>query len=177
MDQDGSIESYVHAVSTGLCTASESERQKIENDLTTHLRAQAAAADGNAELALIKLGPATRLAERYRDYIELQRASRSYSPLVTMRAALKSGSLGVLGFLLALLGYWLSGTLLVFGLLAAGWDIVYRSLNKGDSITTPISGVANLFVVGCAILILTILLLRMLLRELVRSRLPIKPTV
>jgi hypothetical protein len=71
------------------------------------------------ETVLARLGPASELAAQYRDGLLIRRASRSFSPLLLLRATLRlatRGLSGILVFFMAVFGYVIGANLVLTAL-------------------------------------------------------------
>ena len=85
-----------------------------------HIRERIADPQASLEAILAGLGPAAELAQQYRTGILVQRARRSISPLVILRAALRWATTGIEGFMvfvIAVVGYATGGAFLLLALL------------------------------------------------------------
>ena len=120
MTQDMQIESYLTALRYNLGPLTIAEREEIVLEIGAHIRDSAEESGAGIESVLARLGPAEKLAAQYRDGLLIRKASRSFSPLVLLRATLRLATKGVFGifvFCCAILGY-SSGVVLVFAALA-----------------------------------------------------------
>ena len=114
------IESYLTTLRLHLGPLTIAEREEIVREIGAHVRDSAEESGASIETVLARLGPAAELAAQYRDGLLISQASRSHSPLVLLRAALRlatRGVAGVLVFFLGLCGYSLGGGLVLTALL------------------------------------------------------------
>jgi hypothetical protein len=122
------------------------------------------------ELVLVRLGPPEILASRYQNARIIEKASQSLWPPMLLRAILRAGAVGILVFLGAMVGYWLGGSMMVFGILALLWSFVGPSpasaTPMGSSLVTGLEPI----VLGCLIVLGTTFVLRALLRALQRGK-------
>jgi hypothetical protein len=105
------MDDYLARMRAALTGMTLDEREDIVAEIRMHIRERSEEDAGAVPEILAALGPAERLAEQYRTGMLLQRAQRSVSPVVILRASLRWAKTGVQGttvFLAALLGY-LSG--------------------------------------------------------------------
>lgn len=96
------------------------DKEEILREIEAHIRDSAEQDDGNVAFVLSRLGEPEALADQYRDFTLLQKASRSISPLVLLRAAIRVATKGVLGaFVLVcgVLGYAFGTGLVLIGLI------------------------------------------------------------
>jgi hypothetical protein len=120
MTQEMQIESYLTALRYNLGPLTIAEREEIVLEIGAHIRDSAEESGASIESVLARLGPAEKLAAQYRDGLLIRKASRSFSPLVLLRATLRLATKGVFGifvFCCAILGY-SSGVVLVSAALA-----------------------------------------------------------
>jgi hypothetical protein len=118
MTNESQVNDYLARLRAALTGMTVSEREDIVEEIHMHIRERAADPQISLDAVLAGLGPANELAQQYRTGLLVQRASRSISPLVILRAALRWATTGVAGFvafMIAVVGY---GTGIVFLLLA-----------------------------------------------------------
>ncbi|MGA2352225.1 MAG: hypothetical protein ABSF70_17450 [Terracidiphilus sp.] len=105
MTTETQIESYLKALRTHLGPLTIAEREEIVREIGAHIRDSAEEPDVSVDSVLARLGPAEKLAAQYRDGLLISRASRSFSPLVLLRATLRLATQGVFGILVLFLGF------------------------------------------------------------------------
>lgn len=173
MSTDAQIESYLKTVSAQLGAVNIAEREKIAAEITAHIHASINEKGESVETVLRRLGPAEQLGERYREILEICKASRSYSPMVLLMTSFRRGILGIIAALIGLAGYWLGGILLVFGTLALGWAALHAGPHKPVPIGTSFINIFETLGSGCVLLVLSTVLLQGTLRLLRRRESPI----
>lgn len=108
------IESYLTVLRLHLGPLTIAEREEIVREIEAHVRDSAEESGAAVEAILVRLGPAEELAAQYRDGLLISKASRSFSPLVLLRAALRlatKGASGILVFFCGIFGYSIGGGL------------------------------------------------------------------
>jgi uncharacterized membrane protein len=108
MTAETQIENYLTALRLRLGPLTIGEREEIVREITAHIRDSAEESGSSVESVLARLGPAEALAAQYRDGQLIRRASRSFSPLVLLRGAMRLATKGVSGvfvFFCAVFGY------------------------------------------------------------------------
>src|ERR1035438_5355198 len=102
------MESYLATLRLHLAPLTLGEREEILREITAHVRDSAEQSGASVETVLARLGPAETLAKEYRDGLLISGASRSFSPIVLLRATLRLATKsvsGILVFFLSILGY------------------------------------------------------------------------
>jgi len=120
MTSDAQINDFLSGLGKSLSGMTISEREDIVEEIRMHVRERLGESQANVESILAGLGPADELAEQYRTGLLVQRAQKSISPLVILRAALRWATTGVEGFLVfcvALVGYVTDGSFLLLALM------------------------------------------------------------
>jgi uncharacterized membrane protein len=120
MTAETQIDSYLTALRTHLGPLTISEREEIVREINAHIRDSAEEPGASVESVLARLGPAEELAAQYREGFLIRQASRSNSPIVLLRGALRLATKGVFGtliFFLGLFGYMMGGGLFLTGIL------------------------------------------------------------
>ncbi|MGA7831892.1 MAG: DUF1700 domain-containing protein [Terracidiphilus sp.] len=110
------IESYLTALRLHLGSLTIVEREEIVREINAHIRDSAEQSGSSVEAVLARLGPADELAKQYRDGYLIRKSSRSISPLVLLRGALRLATKSVFGifvFACGLFGYSSGAGLLV----------------------------------------------------------------
>jgi uncharacterized membrane protein len=113
------IENYLTALRLHLGPLTIAEREEIVQEINAHIRDSAEQSGASVETILARLGSAEELAAQYRDGLLIRRASRSNSPLLLMRGALRLATKGVFGIVvisMAVFGYAMGGGLVLSGL-------------------------------------------------------------
>ena len=108
MTAETQIDSYLTALRLHLGPLTIAEREEIVREINAHIRDSAEESGATVETVLARLGPVEELAEQYRDGLLIRKASRSISPIVLLRAALRMTTKGVFGifvFTCGLFGY------------------------------------------------------------------------
>jgi hypothetical protein len=108
MSNDPQVDDYLVRLRKALSGMSLAEREDIVQEICMHIRERAEDGGASTEEILIGLGPAGELAEQYRTGLLVQKARRSISPLLILRAAMRWALTGVEGtavFLIAVFGY------------------------------------------------------------------------
>ena len=114
------IDAYLARFESHLRTTSRRDKEEILREIEAHIRDAAERDDGNVASILSRLGEPEALANQYRDVALLQKASRSLSPLVLLRAAVRLATKGVFGaFVLfcGVVGYAFGAGLVLVGLI------------------------------------------------------------
>ncbi len=114
------IDSYLAALRLHLGPLTIAEREEIVREIAAHVRDSAEESGASLDAVLARLGPAEELAAQYRDGLLIRQASRSISPLVLLRAALRlatKGIFGILVFFVAIFGYAMGGGMVATALL------------------------------------------------------------
>jgi hypothetical protein len=164
MNRDPQIEQYLASVRAHLGSATASEEEDVICEVSARIE-EFAGTGASAESVLEKLGPAKQIAHQYRDAGLIAKASRSYSPILLLRASLMNGIPGVLAFLIGLAGYCFAGYVLVFGGLVLLWNAVHYTPNAPVAIGSSILQSLLTVAAGVAALVLTTFILRTLLRR------------
>jgi uncharacterized membrane protein len=173
MTAETQIESYMNAVKSRLGSLTGGEREEIAGEIAARIRAAADEPGSDVESVLARLGPPERLAVQYRDARLIAKASESYLPPVLMHALARSGILGVLVFIIGIIGYWVGGGLLVFGLLAFLWSLIQPNALSSGPTGSATMEILRLAGGGCLILLFTTFVLRAALRFLRRPQSPL----
>jgi uncharacterized membrane protein len=119
MTTEMQIDSYLTALRLHLGPLTIAEREEIVREISAHVRDSAEESGGSIEAILARLGPAEELAGQYRAGLLISRASRSFSPLVLLRATFRlatKGFFGVLVFFLGVFGYLMGGGMVLVAL-------------------------------------------------------------
>jgi hypothetical protein len=161
MSADAQLEQYVNDVTSQLAFATRLEREEIASKIQTQICERADRRGESVESVLARVESPEKVAEQYRDILT---ASRSYSPLVLLKASFRRGVPGVLAALIGVAGYWLGGFLLVFGTLALIWAATHAGAHKPVPIGSTVGGILKIFASGCFFMVFTTLLLRATLR-------------
>jgi uncharacterized membrane protein len=151
MTAEAQIERYMDAVKARLSNVTSGERAEIVDEISARIHDSLRKLGASVESVLAKMGPPEKLAVKYRDARLLARASESYMPPVLMHALARSGFLGVLAFMVGLVGYWLSGGLIAFGAVLVILSQVHPLTANGSAA----AAVLRMIGVGVLILVLT----------------------
>jgi hypothetical protein len=170
MNRDPETEQYLAQVRAHLGSASAGEEEEVISEVAARIENLAARTGAAAKAVLVQMGPAEVLARRIRDAQLITRASRSNSPILLLHASLRNGFVGMLAFLVGLAGYWLGGSVFVFGALALLWSAVHYKPNAPAAIGSSMLVTFSTVAAGAAALVLTTFLLRTLLRGSRRAR-------
>jgi uncharacterized membrane protein len=120
MTNEMQIENYLTVLRLHLGPLTIAEREEIVREIDAHVRDSAEESGASVESVLARLGPAEELAAQYRDGLLIRQASRSFSPLVLLRATLRlatKGAFGILVFLLGFIGYVIGANLVLTALI------------------------------------------------------------
>ena len=120
MTLETQVNDYLAQLRAALNGMTVSEREDIVEEIHMHIRERIADQAINLNAVLARLGPAQDLAQQYRTGLLVQRAQRSISPLVILRAALRWATTGVVGFMvfvIAIVGYSTGACLLLLALI------------------------------------------------------------
>jgi uncharacterized membrane protein len=118
MNAETQMDSYLNALRLNLGPLTLAEREEIVREIGAHVRDSAE--ESGTEAVLARLGSPEALAAQYRDGLLITQASRSLSPLVLLRGAMRlatHGASGVVVFFLAVFGYAVGGGLVLTALL------------------------------------------------------------
>jgi uncharacterized membrane protein len=108
MTTEKQMDSYLATLRQHLAPLTLGEREEILREIAAHVRDSAEQSGATVEAVLARLGPAEELAGEYRDGLLISRASRSFSPIVLLRATLRLATKSVSGivvFVLSVFGY------------------------------------------------------------------------
>jgi uncharacterized membrane protein len=108
MNTNNVMEGYLATLRMRLAPLTLSEREEIVMEIAAHVRDSAEQNGATVESVLARLGPAEALAEQYRDGHLIRQASRSFSPIVLLRASMRLATKsvsGILVFVLSVFGY------------------------------------------------------------------------
>ncbi|MGA9564945.1 MAG: hypothetical protein WBS19_05415 [Candidatus Korobacteraceae bacterium] len=108
MTPESQANDYLVRLRAALTGMTVSEREDIVEEIGMHIRERSSDPQCSLDTVLAGLGPAEELAQQYRTGLLVQRAQKSRSPFVILRAALRWATTGVEGFIVfvsALVGY------------------------------------------------------------------------
>jgi uncharacterized membrane protein len=114
------IDTYLSSLRIHLGPMTLSERDEIVREISAHIRDSAEESGVSVEAILARLGSAEELAAQYRDGILIRQASRSISPVLLLRGALRLATKGISGMVVlfvGMVGYLIGGGCVVTGLL------------------------------------------------------------
>ena len=112
MTQTMEFETYMSSLRSHLGPMTLGQREEILREIGAHIRDSIEQGGSSLEAVITRLGPAEELAAQYRDGLLIRRASRSISPLLLLRAALRLATKGISGivvFFAAIIGYCIGG--------------------------------------------------------------------
>lgn len=112
MITDRQMESYLTSLRAHLGPMTLSEREEILREIEAHIRDAQEERHWSLEEVLTRLGKPEELAAQYRDGMLIRRASRSYSPVLLLRGALRlatRGLSGIIVFFAGVIGYAIGG--------------------------------------------------------------------
>lgn len=142
-------ERYLAALRAQLGPVTVGEREEILREIGAHIRDSAEEPGSSVEAVLERLGTPEALAAEYRDSLLIRQASRSFSPLLQLRGALRLATkrfFGVVVFFCALFGYLIGGGLLLSGLLkpllpgnTGVWMIGSHVVDSGTLFPVPVA--------------------------------------
>lgn len=113
------VDAYLDELRAHLGPMTLGEREEIIREIGAHIRDSAEEHGTNAAEVLARLGPADALAAEYQSGLLIRRASRSISPVLLLRGALRLATKGVSGivvFFVGLFGYAMGGGLVLTAL-------------------------------------------------------------
>jgi uncharacterized membrane protein len=116
MTETMQFDTYLSSLRSHLGPLTLNEREEILREISAHIRDSVEQNGAGMETVLARLGSAEDLAAQYRDGFLIRRASRSISPLLLLRAALRlatKGASGIVVFFAAVLGYAFGGGLIL----------------------------------------------------------------
>ena len=109
---DSQIDRYLAALRSSLGPVTLAEREEILREIGAHIRDAVEAPGVTVDSVLERLGPPERIAAEYRNGVLIREASRSFSPVVLLRGALRLATQGFFGTLICCsccFGYALGG--------------------------------------------------------------------
>ena len=147
MTQTMELDTYMSSLRSHLGPITLGEREEILREIGAHIRDSIEQSGSSLEATLARLGPAEELAAQYRDGLLIRRASRSISPLLLLRAALRLATKGVSGivvFFAAILGYAIGGGFVlsafakcIFPAHTGAWVREGKLVMSGTTLFTP----------------------------------------
>ncbi len=165
MITDPQIEAYIRTVRAHLGSSTASEEEEVVRAINSRVQELAEEPGVSPQAVLEQLGPAKKLAHHYRDALLITKAGKSKSPTLLLRASARNGLPGILAFVLSLAGYWVGGIFMVYGILALVWSIIYFVPGAKAAIGLSVLQCIATVVAGAALIVLTTILLRALLRS------------
>lgn len=165
MSLDPKIETYLGDIRARLGGATASEEEEVVHQISERILTLSAVPGSTVDSAIEGMGPAAIVARRFRDANLIARAAKSHSPVLLLQASLRNGFKGVLAFAVGLAGYWLGGCIAVFGVLVFGWSVLLYTPDAKAAIGSSILEAALVTAAGLAVVVLTTLMLRILLRR------------
>lgn len=119
MNLEAQIDEYLASLRSHLGPMTIGEREEIVREIGAHIRDSAEETGASVADVLARLGPAEALAAQYQEGLLIRRASRSVSPLLLLRGALRlatKGASGIVVFFVGLFGYAIGGGLVLTAL-------------------------------------------------------------
>jgi uncharacterized membrane protein len=187
MTPETQVNNYLVRLRAALTGMTVSEREDIVEEIRMHIRERLSDPQCSLERVLAGLGAPEALAQQYRTGLLVQRAQKSRSPFVILRAALRWAATGVEGFVvfvIALIGYAAGVGFLLFALMKpffpantglwVGPDQFAFNFRMGATMTNPASPVHEVLgwwlipvclVIGSLSLLLTTKLIQFLFRH------------
>ena len=187
MTPETKVNDYLARLRSELTGMTVSEREDIVEEIRMHIRERSNDPQSSLDAVLVGLGPADELAQQYRTGLLVQKAQKSTSPLLILRAALRWATTGVEGFMvfvIALTGYATGVAFLLLAIMKplfpvntglwVGPDEFNFSFRMGATMTNPASPVHEVLgwwlipvclVAGSLSLVLTTKLLQFLFRR------------
>jgi uncharacterized membrane protein len=120
MTEQQQIDQYLSVFRSNLCSVTLSEREEIIREIGAHIRDSVEERTSDIVSVLARLGAPEELAVQYRDGMLIRHASRSFSPLLLLRAALRlatKGAFGILVLFCGIFGYAFGGGIILTGLI------------------------------------------------------------
>ena len=120
MTKELTVDAYLADLRAHLGPMTIAEREEIVREIAAHIRDSAEMQGGSPDGVLARLGPAEELARQYRDGMLIRRASRSVSPILLLRGALRLATKGISGifvFFVGMFGYVIGGGLVLEAIL------------------------------------------------------------
>lgn len=114
------IDSYLAALRSQLGPMTLNDREEIVREISAHIRDSAEQTGASVEAILARLGSPADLAAQYRDGLLIRTASRSISPWMLMRGALRLATKGVAGvfvFFVGMFGYAMGAGMALSGMI------------------------------------------------------------
>ena len=108
MTEQQQIDHYLSVFRSNLRSITQNEREEIIREMNAHIMDSVEEGTTDTASVLEKLGAPEELAMQYRDGMLIRHASRTYSPLLLLRAALRlatKGAFGVLVLFSGIFGY------------------------------------------------------------------------
>jgi uncharacterized membrane protein len=177
------IDEYLSSLRAHLGPITLSEREEIVREISAHIRDSSEQEGASVADVLARLGPAEALAAQYRDGLLIRRASRSISPILLMRGAMRLATKGVFGvivFFAGLFGYGIGGGCVLSALMktifpahTGMWFRNGRLISSGTLFPPPPPGAHEVLgwayipiflTAGSVLLLLTSILIRASLR-------------
>lgn len=116
MNSEQQIDIYLSLLSVSLGSISATQREEILREISAHIRDCSEESGVSTREILTRLGLPQNLAASYLDGAFIQQASRSFSPVLLLRATLRLGTKGAFGILVGVcgfVGYVMGGSLLL----------------------------------------------------------------
>jgi uncharacterized membrane protein len=120
MTSQQQVGDYLSRFESHLRTPSRAAKEDILCEIAAHIRDSTEQHDGNVASVLMRLGEPETLAKQYSDSVLIQSASRSVSPLLLLKAALRlatKGFFGVVVLACGVVGYLIGAGFVLVGLI------------------------------------------------------------
>ena len=104
MTEQQQIDQYLSVFRSNLHSVTLSEREEIIREIGAHIRDSVEERTTDVASVLASLGAPEELAMQYRDGMLIRHASRSFSPLLLLRAALRLATKGAFGIFVLFCG-------------------------------------------------------------------------
>jgi uncharacterized membrane protein len=104
MTEQQQIDQYLSVFRSNLRSVTQSERKEIIREMRAHIRDSVEERSTDIASVLARLGAPEELAMQYQDGMLIRHASRTYSPLLLLRAALRLATKGAFGILVLFCG-------------------------------------------------------------------------
>lgn len=114
------MEAYLSLLRAHLGPMTLNQREEILREIEAHIRDAQEEPGATLDNVLLRLGTPEELAAQYRDGMLIRNASRSYSPVVLLRGALRLATRGLSGivvFFAGMFGYLIGGGVVLSAML------------------------------------------------------------
>jgi uncharacterized membrane protein len=129
MTEQQQIDQYLSVFRSNLRSVTLGEREEILREIGAHIRDSVEEGSTDVASVLERLGTPEELAMQYRDGILVRHASRSFSPLLLLQAALRLATKGAFGILIFFCGIF--GYAFGIGMALTGFIKAFSPVNTG----------------------------------------------